>query len=174
MPTAQQNASDSQRANRLRDNTDLMDLISEERAHVSRRVYVDPEIFELEQEQIFRRAWMFLAHESELPNKGDYVTRNLAGEPVVLVRGDDGVVRAFLNSCRHRGMRLCRGDKGRISFIRCAYHGWTYSKTGTLVSVFAKQLYDSEHLRKEELGLIPVTRLDSYKGMIFGSWNPNV
>src|SRR5262249_52402381 len=86
-------------SNEVRDHTNLMELVSEERAHVSRRVYVDPEIFELEQERIFRRAWLFLAHESELPAKGDYVTRDLAGEPVVLVRGDDGKVRAFLNSC---------------------------------------------------------------------------
>src|SRR6266403_5675523 len=113
---------------RLRDKTDLQDLVSEERAHISRRVYVDPEIFELEQERLFSKAWLFLAHESELPGKGDYVTRNLAGDPVVVVRGDDGLIRAFLNSCRHRGMRLCRADKGRVSTIRCPYHGWTYSK----------------------------------------------
>ena len=115
-----------------------MELVNEERAHVSRRVYVDPEIYELEQERLFRRTWLFLAHESELPQKGDYVARELAGEPVVLVRGDDGVVRGFLNSCRHRGMRLCRADKGHISVMRCSYHGWTYSKTGALLSVFAK------------------------------------
>ena len=166
--------SDSNPITRLRDTTDLMELVNEERAHVSRRVYVDPEIYELEQERLFRRTWLFLAHESELPQKGDYVARELAGEPVVLVRGDDGVVRGFLNSCRHRGMRLCRADKGHISVMRCSYHGWTYSKTGALLSVFAKDLYESTRLCKQELGLIPITRLDSYKGMIFGSWSAEV
>jgi phenylpropionate dioxygenase-like ring-hydroxylating dioxygenase large terminal subunit len=161
-------------ANRLRDNTDLQELVSEGKAHISRRVYVDPEIFELEQERLFRKTWMFLAHESELPGKGDYVTRNLAGEPVVVVRGDDGVVRAFLNSCRHRGMRLCRADNGHMSTIRCPYHGWTYSKNGKLLSVFAPDLYDAAHLRKETLGLISVARLESYKGLVFGSWNEQV
>jgi phenylpropionate dioxygenase-like ring-hydroxylating dioxygenase large terminal subunit len=161
-------------ANRLRDDTDLQELVSEGKAHISRRVYVDPEIFELEQERLFRKTWMFLAHESELPGKGDYVTRNLAGEPVVVVRGDDGVVRAFLNSCRHRGMRLCRADNGHMSTIRCPYHGWTYSKTGKLLSVFAPDLYDAAHLRKEALGLISVARLESYKGLVFGSWNEQV
>jgi PAH dioxygenase large subunit len=159
---------------RLRDNADLLDLVNEDNAHISRRVYVDPEIYELEQERLFRRTWLFLAHESEIPNKGDFVARQLAGEPVVLVRGDDGVIRGFLNSCRHRGMRLCRGDHGHVSTIRCPYHGWTYSKTGALLSVFAKDLYDSAHLHKEQLGLIPITRLESYKGLIFGSWGTEV
>jgi len=159
---------------RLRDNTDLQDLVSEDRAQISRRVYVDPELYELEQERLFRRAWLFLAHETELPNKGDYVTRTLAGEPVVLVRGDDGVIRGFLNSCRHRGMKLCRADSGQLSLFRCPYHGWTYSRTGALRGVFAKELYEASHLRKEELGLVPITQLDSYKGLIFGSWNPEI
>jgi PAH dioxygenase large subunit len=159
---------------RLRDNTDLQELVSEDKAQISRRVYVDLELYELEQERLFRRAWLFLAHESEMPNKGDYVTRTLAGEPVVLVRGDDGVVRGFLNSCRHRGMKICRADHGHLSLFRCPYHGWTYSRTGALRGVFAKELYEDSHLRKEELGLVPITRLDSYKGLIFGSWNPDI
>ncbi|MEI9964001.1 MAG: SRPBCC family protein [Caulobacteraceae bacterium] len=89
----------------------------------------------------------------------------------MLVKGDDGVVRAFLNSCRHRGMRLCRADRGRASFLRCAYHGWAYSKTGALVSAFAEEMYDADSLKKEELGLVPVTQVDSYRGMIFGTWS---
>ncbi len=159
---------------RLHDNTDLLDLVNEHKAHVARRVYVDPELYQIEQERLFRRAWLFLAHDTELPNKGDYVTRNLAGESVVLVRSDDGVVRGFLNSCRHRGMKLCRADHGTIPFFRCSYHGWTYSLTGALRAVFAKDLYQDANLRKDELGLIPITRLDSYKGLIFGSWSTEV
>ena len=159
---------------RLNDNTDVLELVNEGKAHVSRRVYVDPELYQIEQERLFRRAWLFLAHETELPNKGDYVSRNLAGEPVVLVRGDDGVVRGFLNSCRHRGMKLCRADHGTIPFFRCSYHGWTYSRTGALRAVFAKDLYQDANLRREELGLIPITRLESYKGLIFGSWSTEV
>ena len=95
----------------LRDGTSLHDLIDEHGGHVSRRIYADPEIYELEQERLFRRAWQFLAHESELKEPGDYLTRQLAGEPIVLIKGDDGQIRAFLNSCRHRGMRVCRADR---------------------------------------------------------------
>jgi len=157
--------------NLLRDRVNLKDLVNAERHEVSRRVYADPELYEWEQDRLFRRTWLFLAHESELPKPGDYVSRDLAGEPVVLIRGDDLKIRGFLNSCRHRGMRLCRADHGHVSIVRCQYHGWTYSKTGALLSVFAKDLYEADRLRKEELRLIPITQLDSYRGMIFGTWN---
>src|SRR5688572_28088728 len=109
--------------NLLRDHTSLAELVSAERHEVSRRVYADPELYEMEQDRLFRRTWLFLAHESELPNAGDYVARDLAGEPVVLIRGDDRRIRGFLNSCRHRGMRLCRADHGHVSIVRCPYYG---------------------------------------------------
>jgi len=155
----------------LADGADVFDLVDAEGGHVARRIYADAGIHGFEQERIFRRAWGFLAHESELPNPGDYVERQLAGEHVIVIRGDDGVVRAFLNSCRHRGMRLCRADKGNASFLRCPYHGWSYGRDGGLVSVFAEELYDPEHLDKSTLGLIPVDQLDSYKGLVFGCWS---
>jgi PAH dioxygenase large subunit len=107
----------------LSDGTSLENLVSEEEPRISRRLYGDPEIFELERERIFQRAWCFLAHESEFSRPGDTVTRNLAGEPIVLIMGDDGVIRAFLNSCRHRGMRVCRADRDNLKFMRCVYHG---------------------------------------------------
>ncbi|MFC8666941.1 SRPBCC family protein [Streptomyces sp. NPDC057199] len=154
----------------LRDGKLVSDLVSEKDGRISRRIYTDPEIFEFEQERIFRQAWQFLAHESELSEPGDYLVRNLAGESVVLIKGDDQVIRVFLNSCRHRGMRVCRADRDNVRHLRCVYHGWTYDRKGDLVAAFAEQLYTPENLRKEELGLIPVPHVDSYRGMIFGSW----
>jgi PAH dioxygenase large subunit len=156
----------------LADGTSIDDLIDEEQHRISRRIYGDPEVFELEMDRLFRRTWCFLAHESEFERPGDTLTRNLAGEPVVLIKGDDGVIRAFLNSCRHRGMRVCRADRDNLKFMRCVYHGWSYNRDGTLAAAFAEQLYEPENLRKEELGLIPVTQIDSYAGFIFGSWDP--
>jgi PAH dioxygenase large subunit len=155
----------------LSDGTPIEELVSEEGGRISRRLYGDPEIFELEQERIFQRAWCYLAHESEFSQPGDTVTRSLAGEAIVLIMGDDGVVRAFLNSCRHRGMRVCRADRDNLKFMRCVYHGWAYNRDGTLAAAFAEELYDPEHLKKEELGLIPVTQVASYAGFIFGTWS---
>jgi len=158
----------------LRDGTDLHDLVDADFGRISRRIYGDPEIFELEMERIFRRAWLFIGHESEVPEPGDYVTRDLAGEPIIMVRDDDTEeIGAFLNSCRHRGMRVCRADKDNVAFMRCAYHGWTYATNGDLRAAFAEELYDEEHLKKEELGLIPVTKVASYHGMVFGTWDEN-
>lgn len=156
---------------RLPDGTDLADLVDEHEGHISRRIYADPAIYELEMDRIFRRTWQFLGHESEIPEPGDYVTRQLAGEPVILIRDDDGHVGAFLNSCRHRGMRVCRSDKDNVNFMRCPYHGWTYSTSGDLVAAFNEEAYAPGRLDKPSLGLIPVDQLDSYHGMIFGTWD---
>ena len=157
-----------------RDHADLHALVDDVHGRISRRIYADPEIYALEQERIFRRAWGFLAHESEVPKPGDYVERALAGELVIVIRGNDGKVRALLNSCRHRGMRVIRADRGNASFLRCPYHGWSYSREGQLVQAFAEELYQPEYLEKEKLGLIPVTKVENYKGMIFGSWSEEV
>jgi phenylpropionate dioxygenase-like ring-hydroxylating dioxygenase large terminal subunit len=155
----------------LGDGTPIGDLIDGPGAHISRRIYGNDEIFDLERDRIFQRAWGFLGHVSELPNPGDYIARDLAGEPVAVIRGDDGEIRAFLNSCRHRGMRVCRADKDNVSYMRCVYHGWTYNREGGLVSAFAEELYDPGRLKKEELGLIPVAHLAIYRGLIFATWN---
>jgi PAH dioxygenase large subunit len=71
-------------------------------------------------------------------------------------------------------MRVCRADRDNVRFFRCVYHGWSYDREGRLVSAFAEQLYDDEHLRKEELGLIPVTQFASYRGLLFGTWDADV
>jgi PAH dioxygenase large subunit len=160
---------------RLSDGTGVRDLVEPDTRHprISRRIYSDPELFELESDRILRRAWCFLGHESEIPEPGDYVARELGREPVILIRGEDGVVRAFLNSCRHRGMRVCRADRDRVRFMRCPYHGWTYNSKGELVRPFAEQLYEPSRMVKEELGLIPVGQLDSFHGMVFATWDPD-
>ncbi len=151
----------------------MQDLVdpSPRNPRISRRIYGDGDLFALESERILGRAWCFLGHESELPEKGDYVTRELGREPVIVVRGDDGKIRAFLNSCRHRGMRVCRADRDRVRYFRCPYHGWAYTNQGELLRAFAEQLYEPDRLVRSELGLIPVAQLDTFHGMIFGTWD---
>lgn len=149
----------------------LEQLVRAEEGLVSRRIFTDPEIYRLEQERIFGSAWFFLGHESEIPNPGDLVARPCGVDPVVLVRDDEGVIRAFLNSCRHRGMRVCRTDKDNARFLRCPYHGWSYRTDGSLVSVPAESHYGPGELEKQKLGLIPVAQLGIYHGLIFATWN---
>ena len=158
---------------RLANGEDLAAIVRPEEGLISRRIFADPEVHALELERIFARAWFFLGHESEIPNPGDTITRVCGIDPVILVRDDDGVVRAFLNSCRHRGMRVCRTDRENLRFFRCPYHGWSYRNNGELLSASCENHYGEGELDKGELGLIPVAQLASYRGLYFATWDKN-
>jgi PAH dioxygenase large subunit len=144
-----------------------------QRGLVSRDVFVKEEIFRAELERIFDRSWVFLAHETEISRAGDFVCRSLGSAPTVVVRDDDGSVHALLNSCRHRGSEVCRADFGNVRNFVCPYHGWTYERNGTLITTTFDRHFPKDFDRLQ-YGLAPVPRLETYKGLIFGSWNPNV
>ena len=138
---------------------------------VSRRLYFDPQIHARELERIFSTSWLFVGHESEIPEPGDYVTRRLGVDPVIVVRDEAGGVRVFLNSCRHRGVKLCRSDEGNASHFRCSYHGWTYSNSGRLVGVtFQHEVYGGK-LDKSRFGLYSAGRVETVFGLIFATWS---
>ena len=107
----------------------IRSYIDPERGTISREIYVNPDIFEQEMEQIFQRCWLFLGHESQLPNPGDFVISRMGTEEVILVRDrKDHQIRAFLNSCRHRGMKVCRYDQGNSLVFTCPFHAWKTSR----------------------------------------------
>jgi len=141
-------------------------LIEEERVHSA--VFTAEDIFEAELERIFYRYWVYLAHESEIPEAGDYCTKWIGRQQVVVCRGGDGEIRAFFNRCRHRGTTVCRYESGHAEFFRCPYHGWTYSNEGRLVGVPFPSRYGAD-FNKEELGLAPVPRHDQHRGFVFAS-----
>src|SRR5262245_37876631 len=102
----------------------LRSLFDIERGLVSREVYVNEEIYQMELEQIFSRCWLFLGHESQVPNPGDFVVTRMGEEEVILVRARrDKQIHAFLNSCRHKGMKVCRYDDGNTLAFTCPFHG---------------------------------------------------
>jgi fatty-acyl-CoA synthase len=142
------------------------ELIKADRVHG--RLYNDPDLFQREMNEIWHKVWVYLGHESEVPQNGDYVRRQIGLQPVLLLRGSDGVVRAFFNRCRHRANLVCHHEQGNARVLRCPYHGWTYSNRGDLVAPTFDDAYDSS-LRAEDFGLIPVPRLGNYRGLIFGS-----
>ena len=131
-------------------------------------IFNQEEVFELEREHVFGRSWVYLAHESEIPEPGDYVLRYIVHDPFIVVRDESGEVRALLNQCRHKGMRVCRSEAGNASHFRCPYHGWTYGNSGRLTGVPAQKDAFGLDLDKSNLGLHRI-RVASYDGMIFGN-----
>jgi phenylpropionate dioxygenase-like ring-hydroxylating dioxygenase large terminal subunit len=127
-------------------------------------------VFELELERIFTEGWVFVAHESEVPEAGDYVTRRIGRQPVIVARARDGAINVLSNRCAHRGNRICNLDGGNSASFRCPYHGWTFANDGRLVAVPMKQGYGSEfEAVRSELGLHRAPRVDRYRGFYFAS-----
>lgn len=151
---------------------ELKQLVDPDRGLISPRLFADEEIYERELRAIFDRSWLFLAHESQLAKPGDFFTAYMGENPVVVVRQRDGSLKALLNSCRHRGMRVCRADGGNARSFMCSYHGWTYNQAGELVSVPNREQY-GDMLDTSEWGLVEVAQLDTYKGLIFATWDPS-
>jgi phenylpropionate dioxygenase-like ring-hydroxylating dioxygenase large terminal subunit len=97
--------------------TDLNKLIDTDNGLVSRRIFIEQEIYEQELEQIFARCWLFLCHETQIPRPGDFMTTYMGEDPILVMRGSDGKVRAFLNSCRHRGNRGVPRQRRQHGFL---------------------------------------------------------
>ena len=145
------------------------ELIQEDRVHG--RLYYDPAIFDEELEKVWHRHWVYVGHESEVPQPGDYLTRQLGLQPVIIVRDKEGAIQLLLNRCRHRGNLICESGRGNTQEFRCTYHGWTYNTTGALLGAPYSAAYGAS-FRKEDYGLATVPRVGSYRGFIFASLHP--
>ena len=145
---------------------DYDSLVLEDRVHGS--VYTDSAIFEEEIDKIFHSWWVYIGHESEIPESGDYRLTWIGRQSVIMARDETGTVQLFMNRCRHRANAVCQYEKGNASFFRCWYHGWTYSNKGDLIGVPFPSRYDPP-LDKADYGLTKVPRMGIYRGFIFGS-----
>jgi nitrite reductase/ring-hydroxylating ferredoxin subunit len=147
---------------------DYKTLVQDDRVHAS--LYTDPRIFDDEMERIFRRGWVFVGHDSEIPGAGDFVTRRIGTEPVIMVRGVGGDVAVLVNRCMHRGTMVCPADRGHARTFTCPYHGWTYDVSGALLGVPYPGGYEA--FDKRAHGLTRAPRVSSYRGFVFASLSP--
>jgi p-cumate 2,3-dioxygenase alpha subunit len=143
----------------------ILDEPGRMRFRLNRRVLVDPEILERERRRVFDRSWVYVGYDSEVAAPGDFRTRAVAGRPVIFARDRAGKVRAFLNTCRHRGATVCRDREGRRERFVCMYHGWSYDIDGRLAHVPARESYGA--LDPAEFALAEAPHLADYRGLWF-------
>jgi phenylpropionate dioxygenase-like ring-hydroxylating dioxygenase large terminal subunit len=133
------------------DATSIARLVEPDRIH--RDVYLSERLFALEQERLFARAWVYAGHASEIPRPGDYLAVEIARQPLIVVRQNDGSIRALLNRCAHKGAMIVgdrTGNTGRA--FRCPYHSWAYRTDGSLLAVPNPAGYESTRMRECEAG----------------------
>ena len=154
-------------------NEEMVNMVNAETGTVDRRIFFEQDIYELELERIFARAWNFMAHDSQIPNPGDFFMAFIGEDRVICLRDNEGTPQVLVNSCRHRGNAICRADEGHATSFMCTYHGWTYDLTGALVGVPGfKEVYHEE-LDRENWGLIKAAQVETYKGFIFANMDPD-
>jgi phenylpropionate dioxygenase-like ring-hydroxylating dioxygenase large terminal subunit len=132
-------------------------------------LYYDPDFFAAETKAFLRAAPQVVCHSSEIALAGEWRTLDYLGESVIVIRGDDGRVRAFANVCRHRGSRLVDGEAGCAARLTCPYHAWTYASDGRLIGVPQRREYPG--LDPAALGLVPVA-LEEWRGFLFVTLEP--
>lgn len=160
----------TQNTSRIQSYADLL-KIEDANFRVHSSVYTDPTIFKAEIAKIFEKSWVYIGHESEISNPGDYKTTMIGERPVILTRGKDHSINVLLNVCRHRANAVCREQRGNSSNFRCPYHAWTYENDGRLIGVPDRSRYPAGFL-SQDLNLISVAKVGAYRGLIFATLSP--
>jgi phenylpropionate dioxygenase-like ring-hydroxylating dioxygenase large terminal subunit len=151
--------------------TDRAPKWAPEQGIVSRNIFSDPEIYQQELEQIFRKCWLFVGHEATIPSVNDYIINYMGEDSVIVTRAANGKFRVFLNSCPHRGNKVCLYDRGNAKTFTCSYHGWSFNSEGELQGVpFHQEAYLGE-LDRSKFGLVEVPRVENFCGLIFACWD---
>jgi fatty-acyl-CoA synthase len=147
---------------------DLSALVQDNRVHGS--VYHDEAIYREELQRIWFTTWVYVGHESEVPNKDDFVMKSIGPEPVIMVRGSDRKISILHNRCPHRGNQVCVKEKGNAKAFICPYHRWSFTNSGDLMGfAFPEGYRDHQGVDKSKLGLGKVPRVASYRGFVFAS-----
>ena len=148
-------------------------LVDMQLGEISRELFVNEDIYREEQERIFARAWLYVGHASQVRNPGDFFVSKMGEESVILTRDRAGRLHVFLNTCRHRGMKVCRYDEGNTKNFICPYHGWSFATDGKLVGVPEAQESYQPPFDRDQWSLIEVAQLAEYRGMVWATWDRN-
>lgn len=140
---------------------------------VPQGIFNDEELYRLEMQHIFSKAWQFVGFTDEIPEPGDYVVRPVGGKEYIVTRDENGDLQMFLNRCLHQGTPVCNVESGNTSHFRCRYHGWTYDNTGELIGVPHMDSAYKGKLDKDEMALERIAHCDTYAGMIFATPDPD-
>ena len=145
----------------------LGELVRNDRVH--KRVYTDPEIFTMEMERVWGYAWVYVGHESQVPEPGAFLTTTLGTQPVIMVRDRNDVIHVLHNRCAHKGAKVATAPCGKASVLRCPYHGWSYNLDGSLNTVPHKVGFEGTGFDPDNSAfhLQPVAGVASYEGFIF-------
>lgn len=154
----------------------IQDIPEEGIIRANRTIFTDEDLFELEMKYIFEGNWVYLAHESQIPEIGDYFTTTIGRQPVVITRDKEGELNCLINACSHRGAMLCRRKTDNRKTLTCPFHGWTFSNNGKLLKVKDPRGagYPEQFNTEGSHDLRKVARFESYRGFLFGSLNPDV
>lgn len=147
-------------------------LVDEHNGLIHRSIFTDEEIYQRELDTVFRKSWLLIGHESQIPNHGDFFLSQMGEDPIILVRGKDMKPHAFLNSCRHKGMKVARYSDGNTKRFYCPYHGWTYDLQGKLIGVPEQSTCFPETFQREDWGMVKVAKIETFRGTIWATWNP--
>lgn len=141
-----------------------------------RDAFTDEELFELEMKHIFEGNWVYVAHESQIPNPNDFFTTNIGRQPIIIARNKDGQLNAFINACSHRGATLCRTKKGNKGVYSCPFHGWSFNSNGNLLKVKDPDDagYPASFNTAGSHDLKKVPKFESYRGFLFASLSADV
>jgi phenylpropionate dioxygenase-like ring-hydroxylating dioxygenase large terminal subunit len=151
---------------------DILDLADPDRGTFPVEAFADEAVYQAELERVFARSWLFLAHEKEIAEPGDYVLRQMGEDEVIVTRDESGEIHVLLNACRHRGAPVCRGAKGNSSHFRCPYHGWTYRNDGTWASAPRRTL-TYKKLDTASWGLLAAPHVTVKWGLVFANRAPD-
>src|SRR5690242_5606433 len=144
-------------------NVDVSGLVDTEGGLLDRAVFTDQQLYRQELRRVFAPSWLFLAHADQFHKLGDFFTTYMGEDPVIVTMTKNRAIKAYLNSCRHRGARVCRANFGQTRSFTRTYHGWAYDLDGALVSVPNDSGYP-ESFRRDDWGLVEVTQVRATTG----------